>query len=101
MLKQERHQIILDELIPMAKEGLGQLDLDDQEIKFYIDDIENIVYSFSRPSSPNENNWPFSNSFYFVLDTSVGGEFSDGKGVEDSVLPSTFEIDYVRVYHAQ
>lgn len=70
-------------------------------LKFYVDDIENIVYSFTRPSSPNENNWPFSNSFYFVLDTSIGSEFSDGNGVEDSIFPSTFEIDYVRVYHAE
>ncbi|MGJ8735325.1 glycoside hydrolase family 16 protein [Zobellia laminariae] len=73
----------------------------DEYLKFYIDTMENIVYTFIKPSSANENNWPFSKSLYFVLDTSVGTEFSDGNGVDDGVFPATFEIDYVRVYHAQ
>ncbi len=73
----------------------------DKYLKFYVDDIDNIVYSFTSPSSPNENNWPFSQSFYFVMDTAIGSEFSDGNGVEDDIFPTTFEIDYVRVYHAE
>jgi len=73
----------------------------DRYLKFYVDDIDNIVFSFDRPTSFTEDNWPFSNSFYFVMDTAVGGEFSDSNGVEDANFPATFEIDYVRVYHAQ
>jgi beta-glucanase (GH16 family) len=73
----------------------------DKYLKFYVDDIENVAYEFSLPSSPNENNWPFTKSFYFVLDTAVGNEFTDGNGVNDAIFPSTLEIDYVRVYHAE
>ncbi len=73
----------------------------DKYLKFYIDDIDNIIYSFAQPPSPNESNWPFSKSFYFVMDTAIGSEFSDGNGVDDNIFPTTLEIDYVRVYHAE
>ena len=73
----------------------------DEYLKFYIDEIENIVYEFNKPLSSNENNWPFSKSFYFVLDSAVGEEFTDGNGVNDTIFPSSMEIDYVRVYHAE
>ncbi|WP_298480321.1 glycoside hydrolase family 16 protein [uncultured Maribacter sp.] len=73
----------------------------DKYLKFYLDDIENIIYSFETPSSPNEDNWPFSNSFYFIFDTFIGPDFSDGNGVDDTIFPSTLEIDYVRVYHVE
>lgn len=68
-------------------------------LRFYIDDIENVSYSFLRPSSPNSDNWPFSKSFFFAIDTSIGSEFADGNGVDDSIFPTSLEIDYVRVYH--
>ncbi|UJH91736.1 glycoside hydrolase family 16 protein [Antarcticibacterium sp. 1MA-6-2] len=35
-------------------------------IKFYIDNSENITYTFLRPSTPTDQNWPFDKPFYLL-----------------------------------
>jgi len=68
-------------------------------LKFYIDDIDNVFFTFNRPDAPNDNNWPFTKSFYFGVDMAVGGEVGGEEGVDDSIFPTDLEIDYIRVYH--
>ncbi|MEP2238144.1 MAG: glycoside hydrolase family 16 protein [Maribacter sp.] len=68
-------------------------------LKFYVDDIENIYFTFSRPEEPTDSNWPFTKPFYFGMDMAVGGVFGGAEGVDDSIFPTSLEIDYVRVYH--
>jgi beta-glucanase (GH16 family) len=69
-------------------------------IKFYIDDINNITNVYARPISANSTNWPFDNSFLAVVNMAVGGEFGGVEGVEESIFPNSFEVDYIRVYHS-
>lgn len=68
-------------------------------LKFYIDDINNITNIYNRPLNASNSNWPFNNSFYVVMNMAVGGEYGGVKGVDNSVFPNNFEIDYVRLYH--
>lgn len=70
----------------------------EQYIKFYIDEIDNVVLTFNRPETDNEDNWPFDKPFYFLLNIAVGGNWGGQNGVDDSIFPATMEIDYVRVY---
>lgn len=70
----------------------------EEYMKFYIDDIENIIFTFRRPKDYNESNWPFSKPFYFLMNIAVGGNWGGKEGVDDTIFPSTMEIDYVRVY---
>lgn len=67
-------------------------------ISFYLDDIENVKLSFSRPRPSTVANWPFSRPFYFLMNMAVGGDWGGQKGVEDEIFPSVLEVDYVRVY---
>lgn len=71
----------------------------DKYIKFYIDDIDNIIYTFNRPSNPTEQNWPFNKPFYLLVDMVIGGRYAGAQGVDDSLFPAVMEIDYIRVYH--
>ena len=73
----------------------------DRYIKFYVDDPGNILYTFNRPSSPNDNNWPFDKPFYLLVDMVVGGKYIGDNGVDDTLFPAVMEIDYIRVYHIQ
>jgi len=67
-------------------------------LKFYIDEIDNIIFTFQRPTSYNDNNWPFSKPFYFLMNIAVGGNWGGLEGVNDSIFPAVMEVDYVRVY---
>lgn len=65
------------------------------EIRWYIDDI---LYSVKTPSDLSDASfWTFENyQYHFLLNMAVGG--SIGGVVDDSMLPQTMEVDYVRVY---
>jgi len=70
-------------------------------MKFYIDDVDNIQFSFRRPVISNVDSWPFSNDFYFLMNVAVGGTWGGLEGVDTSIFPATMEIDYVRVYQVK
>ncbi|MEP3210151.1 MAG: glycoside hydrolase family 16 protein [Maribacter sp.] len=67
-------------------------------LKFYIDDVDNIQFTFRRPATYNTDSWPFQNNFYFILNVAVGGDWGGLEGVDTSIFPATMEVDYVRVY---
>ena len=71
---------------------------DEQSIHFYLDDIENIYLTINRPEEYNQDNWPFDKPHYFLLNMAVGGMWGGKEGVDDSIFPADFYIDYVRVY---
>lgn len=73
----------------------------DKYLKFYIDDMENIKLIFPRPAISNVENWPFSGSFYFLMNIAVGGDWGGLEGVNDDVFPAVMEVDYVRVYQVK
>ncbi|MGB5203216.1 glycoside hydrolase family 16 protein [Eudoraea sp.] len=73
----------------------------DKYLKFYIDDIENIKLIFPRPAITNAENWPFSGSFYFLMNIAVGGDWGGLEGVNDAIFPAVMEVDYVRVYQVK
>lgn len=67
-------------------------------LHFYIDSPENITLSIERPEEYNQDNWPFDKPFYFLMNMAVGGNLGGTKGVDDSIFPAVFEIDYVKVW---
>lgn len=64
------------------------------EMIFYVDDDVILTY-------PNEGTieaWPFGNPFYVILNLAWGGAWGGAQGIDESALPVTMEIDYVRVF---
>ncbi|MBE1300302.1 MAG: family 16 glycosylhydrolase [Alteromonadaceae bacterium] len=71
------------------------IEWEQDEIRWYVD---NMLYSVKTPSDLAPEDWPFDgrNNFHIILNLAVGGTW--GGDVDDSVLPQTLEVDYVRVY---
>ncbi|MEL6124709.1 MAG: glycoside hydrolase family 16 protein, partial [Bacteroidota bacterium] len=42
---------------------------DETTLRFYIDDIENVMLRFNQPTARSQGNWPFDQPFYFLLNT--------------------------------
>ncbi|MEX0721881.1 MAG: glycoside hydrolase family 16 protein [Balneolaceae bacterium] len=74
---------------------------EEESLKFYIDDIDNILLTFNRPEDYNRENWPFDKPHFFLLNMAVGGDWGGVEGVDDSIFPATFDIDYVRVWQLE
>jgi beta-glucanase (GH16 family) len=55
-------------------------------------------FKFSNDKTGNKATWPFNVPFYLKLNLAWGGNWGGAQGVDESKLPATYEIDYVRVY---
>ena len=44
------------------------------------------------------DDWPYDAPFYVILNLAWGGSWGGAQGVDESALPATMEIDYVRVF---
>lgn len=62
------------------------------EIRWFVDGI---LFSVKRTEDLEPYAWPFDHNFHFLLNVAVGGNL--GGPVDDSMLPATMEVDYVRV----
>lgn len=65
-------------------------------IKGYIDG--EVYFTFQNDKAGNKDTWPFNTPFYLKLNLAWGGNWGGAQGVDESVLPATYEIDYVRVF---
>jgi hypothetical protein len=46
----------------------------------------------------NNDTWPFNKSHYLLINFAYGGSWGGQKGVDTSLLPLKYKIDYVRYY---
>lgn len=46
----------------------------------------------------DHDSWPFTYAFYPILNLAWGGDWGGYKGVDESALPCTMKIDYVRIF---
>jgi len=66
----------------------------DKNIEFYVD--QKLLYTFT-PDAYNQEQWPFNQPFYFILNMAVGGNFG-GHDIDYELFPAKFTIDYIKVY---
>lgn len=64
-------------------------------ISYYIDGKKYFTYT---PDNKTKTYWPFNTPFYVILNLAWGGSWGGLKGVDESALPATMKVDYVRVF---
>lgn len=79
-----------------------RMDWDEESIKLYLDDELITICNLSR--TINQGQWhlvdnPFHTSQYLLLNLALGGD--NGGTIDDSKLPFSYLVDYVRVYQKQ
>lgn len=65
-------------------------------IRTYVDG--KLLLTFNNDKKNDEATWPFNKPFYLKLNLAWGGDWGGAQGVDESILPATFQIDYVRVF---
>lgn len=66
-----------------------------EKMDFYFDDRK---YFTVVNDEPGKAAWPFDAPHYLILNAAVGGSWGGQKGVDPSIFPQQYLIDYVRVY---
>lgn len=64
-------------------------------LAYYIDGEK--YYSYT-PDNKTKTYWPFNEPFYVILNLAWGGSWGGLKGVDETALPATMKVDYVRVF---
>ncbi len=65
-------------------------------IQTYVDGKKQLY--FANDKKNNDDTWPFHVAFYPILNLAWGGDWGGYKGVDESALPVSLEVDYVRIY---
>ncbi len=64
-------------------------------IDFFLD--EQKYFTFENEGAGNAV-WPFDKPHYLILNAAIGGSWGGQKGIDDSIFPQKYYIDYARVY---
>jgi len=72
------------------------LEWTENHIKGYVDGVE--FFTFENDKKGNKETWPFDVPFYLKLNLAIGGDWGGTEGIDHSIFPSRYEVDYVRVY---
>jgi beta-glucanase (GH16 family) len=68
---------------------------DAEKMDFYLDGNKYFTY---KNDHSGEAAWPFDKPCYLILNTAIGGDWGGQQGVDKSIFPQKYWIDYVRVY---
>ncbi|MCX6180824.1 MAG: family 16 glycosylhydrolase [Bacteroidetes bacterium] len=71
------------------------LEWDTLKMDFYID---NIKYMSVTNDNSGWQSWPFDKDFHLILNMAIGGSWGGEKGVDNTIFPAKYVIDYVRMY---
>ena len=66
-----------------------------ENITTYVDGEVQLTYD---NRGLGRDDWPYDDPFYVILNLAWGGDWGGYKGVDDSALPVTMKIDYIRVF---
>jgi beta-glucanase (GH16 family) len=71
---------------------------DAQKIDFFVDGRKYFTY---KNEGDGPATWPYDKDEYLILNLAIGGDWGGQKGIDDSIFPQRFFIDYVRVYQRE
>jgi beta-glucanase (GH16 family) len=66
-----------------------------EKMDFFFD--ENKYFTFENEHG-SADVWPFDQPHYLIVNLAIGGSWGGQKGIDESIFPQQFLIDYVRVY---
>jgi beta-glucanase (GH16 family) len=64
-------------------------------IDFFVDSQKYFTF---RNEGTGASVWPYNKDQYLILNLAIGGAWGGQKGIDDSIFPQRYLIDYVRVY---
>jgi beta-glucanase (GH16 family) len=68
----------------------------EKKIDWFVDG--RLYHTFANDGKNDMATWPFSQPFHLKLNFAVGGGWGGQKGIDETIWPQRFEIDYGRVW---
>lgn len=71
------------------------LEWEEDEYRTYLNG--ELIFTYKNDGEGWES-WPYDQPFHLIMNLAIGGNLGGKHGVDDTLFPRVFEIDYVRVY---
>jgi beta-glucanase (GH16 family) len=55
-------------------------------------------FTYSKSDDMNVNDWPFDAPFFLIINLAIGGTWGGQQGIENTIFPSRFLVEYVRLF---
>ncbi len=68
----------------------------EKRLDFFIDDVRYFSYPWQEGYGNAE--WPFDKPHYLIINAAIGGSWGGQQGIDVTVFPTQYLVDYVRVY---
>lgn len=68
----------------------------EDRLEFFLDGTRYFV--FEKQEGYTNDEWPFDKPHYLILNAAIGGGWGGQQGIDQSIFPTQYVIDYVRVY---
>lgn len=65
-------------------------------MEFFFNDTRYFVYR--KEAGAGEDKWPFDKPQYLIVNLAIGGAWGGQKGIDETLFPHRYEVDYVRFY---
>lgn len=87
-------------IVPEAEEEFHvyALEWNEDSLSVFVDDRKYFTY---HNEGKGWEYWPFDKKFHIILNLAIGGNWGGREGVDDSIFPVEYVIDYVRVYQPE
>ncbi len=80
---------------PYNRYHVYAIDWHEDRIDFFLD--EEKYFTFKNEGTGNDT-WPYDKPHYLILNAAIGGAWGGQKGIDDTIFPQEYRIDYVRVF---
>ena len=80
---------------PYEQFHIYAIEWNEDRLDFFLDDEK--YFTFNNEGTGNDA-WPFNKPHYLILNAAIGGSWGGGKGIDDTIFPQKYYIDYVRVF---
>ena len=57
-----------------------------------------MYFTYQNDYKGDRATWPYDYPMKIIINTSIGGKWEGSKGIDDSIFPANYVIDYVRQY---
>lgn len=85
----------IDIFNPFAAFHVYAVEWRSDRLDFFVDDQKYFTY---KKDARYPDYWRFDKPFYLLLNTAIGGNWGGQNGIDDSIFPLMYAIEYVRYY---
>ena len=71
------------------------IEWNEDRLDFFLDDEK--YFTFNNEGTGNDA-WPYDKPHYLILNAAIGGSWGGRRGIDDTIFPQKYYIDYVRVF---